>query len=74
MARVVGRILLIWSDSLAFCEIYLATAVMALRVLPHLKLHDTVYEDIKYDHDALTPQPKKGARGVRVKAIDVHAH
>ncbi|KAK7227647.1 hypothetical protein V2G26_015650 [Clonostachys chloroleuca] len=60
--------------NLAFCEIYLATAVMALRVLPHLKLHDTVYEDIKYDHDALTPQPKKGARGVRVKAIDVHAH
>ncbi|VUC28941.1 unnamed protein product [Clonostachys rosea] len=61
-----------WADSLAFCELYLATAAMALRVLPHLELHDTVYEDIKYDHDALTPQPKKGARGVRVRAIDAH--
>jgi hypothetical protein len=54
--------------SLAFCELYLVTAAMALRVLPHLK-HDTVYEDIKYDFDALTPQPKKGAGGVRVTGI-----
>jgi cytochrome P450 len=53
--------------NLAFCELYLVTAAMALRVLPHLKLHDTVYEDIKYDWDALTPQPKKGARGVRLE-------
>ncbi|KAI9162922.1 benzoate 4-monooxygenase cytochrome P450 [Paramyrothecium foliicola] len=33
--------------NLAFCELYIVTAAMALRVMPHLKLHDTVYEDIK---------------------------
>ncbi|KAH7304201.1 cytochrome P450 [Stachybotrys elegans] len=55
--------------NLAFCELYLVTAIMALRILPHLKLHDTVYEDIKYDWDALTPQPKKGARGVRLTSV-----
>ncbi|KAB5566032.1 cytochrome P450 [Coniochaeta sp. 2T2.1] len=55
--------------NLAFCELYLVTAAMALRVLPHLKLHDTTYEDIRYDFDALTPQPKKGARGVRITGI-----
>jgi cytochrome P450 len=55
--------------NLAFCEIYLVTAALALRVLPHLKLHDTVFEDIKYDFDGLTPQPRKGARGVRVKSV-----
>ncbi|KFA55616.1 hypothetical protein S40293_09678 [Stachybotrys chartarum IBT 40293] len=54
---------------LALCELYLVTAAMALRVLPHLKLCDTVYEDIKYDFDAVTPQPKKGARGVRITGI-----
>lgn len=42
---------------------------MALRVLPHVKLHDTIYDDIKYDFDALTPQPKKGSRGVRIEGI-----
>ncbi|KAH8901066.1 putative cytochrome P450 [Thozetella sp. PMI_491] len=54
---------------LALCELYLVTAAMALRVLPHVKLYDTVYEDIKYDFDAVTPQPKAGARGVRVTGI-----
>ncbi|KAH7325633.1 benzoate 4-monooxygenase cytochrome P450 [Stachybotrys elegans] len=51
---------------LAFCELYLVTAALALRVLPHVKLYETVEDDIKYDFDALTPQPKKGSRGVRV--------
>ncbi|GAB1317992.1 hypothetical protein MFIFM68171_08202 [Madurella fahalii] len=54
---------------LAFCELYLVTVAMALRVLPHVKLYDTVYEDIKYDFDAITPQPRKGARGVRITGI-----
>lgn len=61
--------MLIKMYSLAFCELYLVTAAMALRVLPHLRLYDTVYEDIKYDFDALTTQPKKGARGVRITGI-----
>jgi hypothetical protein len=61
--------MLIKTYSLALCELYLVTAAMAFRVLPHLKLYDTVYEDIKYDFDAITPQPKKGARGVRVTGI-----
>lgn len=54
--------------SLALCELYIVTAILALRVLPNLKLHDTVYEDIKYDFDALTSQPKKGSRGIRITA------
>jgi hypothetical protein len=55
-------------NSLAFCETYLTTAILALRVFPHVKLHDTTYEDIKYHFDSLTPQPKPGARGVRLAA------
>ncbi|KAI0000250.1 cytochrome P450 [Xylariaceae sp. FL0662B] len=51
--------------NLAQCELYLVTASLALRVLPRMKLHDTKFEDIAYDHDMLTPQPKPGARGVR---------
>jgi cytochrome P450 len=55
---------------LAFCELYLVTAALALRVLPQLKLHDTIYDrDVKFDFDSLTPQPKKGSRGVRVVSI-----
>lgn len=57
--------------SLAYCELYLVTAIMALKVLPHLELYETTLEDIKYDFDAITTQPKKGSRGVRVKGKGV---
>ena len=53
-------------DSLALCELHILTAALALRVVPHMKLHDTSIEDIAYDHETMTPQIKKGARGVRV--------
>ncbi|CAJ2502480.1 Uu.00g098740.m01.CDS01 [Anthostomella pinea] len=52
--------------NLAFCELYLVTAVLVLRLIPHMTLYDTVFEDIKYEFDRLTPQPRAGARGVRV--------
>lgn len=43
------------------------SAVMALRVLPRTKLHETTVEDISYDHDMIVAQTKKGSISVRVK-------
>lgn len=39
---------------------------MVLRCIARMEIHDTDWDDIAYDHDLLTPQPKKGARGLRV--------
>lgn len=55
------------SQSLAYCELYLLTAAMALRVLPRTRLHETTVEDLEYDHDLIVPQSKKGS--VRVGVI-----
>ncbi|KAL2151657.1 hypothetical protein VTH82DRAFT_6755 [Thermothelomyces myriococcoides] len=54
-------------ENLAYCEVYLMSAVMALRVLPRTKLHETTVEDISYDHDMIVAQTKKGSISVRVK-------
>ncbi|CAJ2509760.1 Uu.00g056600.m01.CDS01 [Anthostomella pinea] len=51
---------------LAYCELYMTTAALALRVFPHMKLHGTMVEDVKYDHDLITAQAKKGSKGVQV--------
>lgn len=64
---LLDTLMLIGMYSLALCELYLATAALAFRVLPRLKLYDTTYEDIRYDFDAVTPQPEKGTRGVGVR-------
>lgn len=53
--------------SLAYCELYLLTAALALRVLPRARLVDTTIEDIEYDHDLIVPQPKKGSVRVQVE-------
>ena len=58
-------LILIRCCSLALCELHLVTAALALRVIPRMKLHDTSVEDFAYDHETMTPQAKKGARGVR---------
>lgn len=42
------------------------TAVMALRVLPRARLHDTSVEDIAYDHDLIVVQTTKGSISVRI--------
>jgi hypothetical protein len=53
--------------SLGYCELYLLTAALALRVLPRARLVDTTIEDIEYDHDLIVPQPKNGSVKVKVE-------
>ena len=52
--------------SLAICEMYLMIAAITLRVLPHMKLYETTWEDVAYDYDVMIPMPKKGTSGVRI--------
>ncbi|KAH9909477.1 cytochrome P450 [Xylariomycetidae sp. FL2044] len=52
--------------NLAYCELYLTTAALALRVFPHMKLYETDINDVKYDHDLITAQARKGSKGIRV--------
>ncbi|PNY29945.1 Trichodiene oxygenase [Tolypocladium capitatum] len=51
---------------LANCELYIATANLALRVWPQMSLYRTTIEDVEYDHDQLLSVPKAGSKGVRV--------
>jgi hypothetical protein len=51
--------------SLALCEMHLCLAGLVLRVLPHMRLHDTTEEDLLYDHDMFIPMTKRN-RGVRM--------
>jgi hypothetical protein len=53
------------SRSLALCELYLSLSALALRVMPHMRLHDTVDADLAYDHDMFIPMTKDN-RGVRL--------
>ncbi|KAI1861411.1 uncharacterized protein JN550_010791 [Neoarthrinium moseri] len=55
--------------NLALCELYLVTAAVTLRVLPHMKLYETTIDDVKYDHDLVTYQTKKGSKGIRVTIL-----
>ncbi|KAH7075714.1 putative cytochrome P450 [Paraphoma chrysanthemicola] len=52
--------------NLAYCELFVSTAALALNVFPHMKLFETTTDDVKYDHDLITAQAKKGSKGVRV--------
>ncbi|KAK4228582.1 putative cytochrome P450 E-class, group IV [Podospora fimiseda] len=55
-------------ENLAYCELYIMTALLAMRVVPRARLVDTTYEmDMKYDHDAIVPQVKNGACAARIK-------
>ncbi|KUI67678.1 Trichodiene oxygenase [Cytospora mali] len=49
------------AKDLAYCELYLMTAAMALRVLGRTRLHEMTIEDVQYDHDQIVPQTKKGS-------------
>lgn len=42
------------------------TAILALRVLPRARLHETTLENISYDHDLVVLQTKKGSISVRI--------
>ncbi|KAH8887942.1 trichodiene oxygenase [Thozetella sp. PMI_491] len=55
--------------NLANCELYMGLAALVLRVFPHMRLHETSVQDVKYDHDLFIPMPKAGARGVRVLMV-----
>ncbi|KAK0726433.1 cytochrome P450 [Apiosordaria backusii] len=55
-------------ESLAYCEVYLMAALIAMRIIPRAKLVNTTYEDnIKYDHDCIVPQCKNGPVAVHVQ-------
>ncbi|KAK7911853.1 trichodiene oxygenase [Apiospora marii] len=51
---------------LAWCNLYLATAALMLRVFPRMELYETTLDDVQYDHDAFVSRPKVGTKGVRV--------
>ena len=55
--------------SLAYCELYVMAALMALKVLPRARLVDTTVEDVSYDHDLIVMQTRKGSISVKI-AID----
>jgi hypothetical protein len=52
--------------SLAYCELYVMSALMAFQVLPRAKLVDTTREDIEYDHDLIVLQTTKGSMSVKI--------
>lgn len=56
-------------SSLAVCEIYLMTAAITLRVLPRMRLYETTWEDVAYDHDLMIPVAKKGTHGIRIVMV-----
>ncbi|KAI1375408.1 cytochrome P450 [Hypoxylon crocopeplum] len=51
---------------LAYCELFLMTAAMAMRVVPRARLFETTIEDLKYDHDLVVPQTIRGSVAVRI--------
>lgn len=52
--------------SLAYCNLYVAMAALAVRVLPRTKLFQTTVEDVAYDHDVFVGVPRRESKGVRV--------
>jgi hypothetical protein len=53
--------------SLAYCEVYIMAALVALRIIPRARLFETTVEDISYDHDLIVLQTKKGSISVRIQ-------
>ncbi|EXM13966.1 Cytochrome P450, E-class, group I [Fusarium oxysporum f. sp. vasinfectum] len=53
-------------ENLAYCEVYIMAALLAFRVIPRARLHETTIEDITYDHDLIVVQTKKGSISVRI--------
>jgi len=54
-------------DSLAYCEVYIMSALIAMRIIPRARLFETTVEDLTYDHDLIVLQTKKGSVSVRIK-------
>ncbi|KAF5554664.1 trichodiene oxygenase [Fusarium mexicanum] len=53
-------------ENLAYCEVYIMAALLALRVIPRARLYETIIDDITYDHDLIVVQTKKGSISVRI--------
>ncbi|KXJ87359.1 benzoate 4-monooxygenase cytochrome P450 [Microdochium bolleyi] len=55
-------------ENLAYCEIYLMTALMAIQVIPRATLHEQgdPKEKFRYDHDMIVLQTKKGSISCRI--------
>lgn len=51
---------------LAYCELHLCLAALALRVLPRMRLYETTELDVRYDHDLFVPLTRGDSKGVRV--------
>jgi hypothetical protein len=47
--------------SLAYCELFLTTAALAIQVFPHMKLFETTIADVKHNHELFI----EGSNGVR---------
>jgi hypothetical protein len=60
-------LLTILSFSLAYCEVYIMAALVALRIIPRARLFETTVEDISYDHDLIVLQTKKGSISVKIQ-------
>jgi hypothetical protein len=56
-----------FSSSLAYCEVYIMAALVALQIIPRARLVDTTIEDISYDHDLIVLQTKKGSISVKIQ-------
>jgi hypothetical protein len=54
-------------SSLAYCEVYIMAALVALQIIPRARLVDTTVEDISYDHDLIVLQTKKGSISVKIQ-------
>ena len=53
--------------SLAYCEVYIMAALVALRIIPRARLFETTVDDISYDHDLIVLQTKKGSISVKIQ-------
>lgn len=61
------HLLTISQFSLAYAELYIVIAALALRIYPHMSLYKTTLKDIEYDHDQLISMPVSGSKGVWVR-------
>ncbi|KAI0017858.1 benzoate 4-monooxygenase cytochrome P450 [Xylariomycetidae sp. FL0641] len=51
---------------LAYCEIYIMVALMAMKVLHRARLDGTTIKDISYDHDLIVVQTPEGSISTRI--------
>ena len=67
MITVVNVLICCLLFSLAYCEVYLMAALVALKIIPRARLVDTTVEDLTYDHDLIVLQTKKGSISVKIQ-------